>query len=127
MTLFSQIMDAVKDARAACARDAEGQRRDFKFQRWRQTEVTGGDGNGNRHGPGEPIFFGGQFPLTKRNLLDALRQLRDGGAVTANIAGGIDGGDYFDSIDSGDYQPYIAEWDVSIDAGTMVALLAEAR
>lgn len=121
MTLYSQIMDAVADARAACHRDAESQRRDWKFQHWRQTELTGADEHHQRHGSGDPIFFDTKFPLTKRNLLDGLRQLRDGGAVSANLAGGIDGSEDFAFSD---YQPYIAEWDVSIDA-TLMRLLLE--
>lgn len=124
MTLFSQIIDAVKDAKAVCQRDADKQRRDYKFQRWRETEVTPADAQGQRFGTGDPVFFGGKYPLTKARLLDTLRRFREEGAVGACIAGGIDGGDYFDSFDSGDYQPYIAEWDVTIDAETMAGLLA---
>lgn len=119
-TLYSQLMGAVKDARAICQRDADSQRRDFRFQHWRETELTGADEHGSRHGSGDPIFFGPRCPLTKKNLVDALRQLREGGAVSANLAGGIDGSDDFGFSD---YQPYIAEWDVNIDTPTMDRLL----
>jgi hypothetical protein len=112
MTIFQTIMTAVRDARAGCQADAERQRRDFRFQQWRQTELVGANSDGRVR---EPIFFDSTHRLTKANLRDGMRYLAEHGANSFSLQGGIDGGDRMSTFADGDYSPYIAEWEVDLD------------
>ena len=111
MSYFSDLKMLCADARAACKHDAERLRPDYPFQRWRQTQIVGGDGKGNRVPDGcEAIPWRG----TKRELLAHIEYCRTHGATHIGIQGGIDGGERFADFEDWSYEPYIAEWDVSV-------------